>query len=165
MTFRQEHTVLERFEAKFIPEPNCGCWIWTASLHRDGYGQLMLTISPGRKQIVKANRLSWRLYRGEVPDALDVLHTCDQRWCVNPEHLYLGTHPENMADMVRRGRASRSGPGQGIGMALTWTRLTDEAVREIRADIRLHRVIAADYGVKREYVTMIKGGRKRRHVV
>lgn len=152
MTFRQEYTVRERFEQKFIPEPNSGCWFWTDSLDSYGYGRLVVTQSPRHKLFVQAHRLSWRLYNGVLPEDLDVLHTCDMRSCVNPEHLYIGTHQDNMDDMVQRGR-------------LPQTRLTDKDVIAIRADIRSHRVIAAFYGVTLSHVYKVKSGRARLHIV
>lgn len=86
---------IERFEKKFIPEPNSGCWIWTATVDEKGYGGFDWT---------KAHRISWKLYVGKIPKGAHVLHKCDIRPCVNPAHLYLGNHTQNMRDKVARGR-------------------------------------------------------------
>src|SRR5258705_1062843 len=100
---------LERFEEKFEPVPWSGCWIWTAS-STGGYGRFGIGGHFG--QLVPASRMAWRLYRGEIPEGLEVAHTCDVGFCVNPAHLWLATHAENMADMIAKGR---NRPGRVFG--------------------------------------------------
>lgn len=75
------------------------CWEWTASIGSHGYGQLTYL-----QQKYTAHRLSWELHRGPIPDGLFVLHKCDNRRCVKPDHLFLGTQRENLEDMTRKGR-------------------------------------------------------------
>lgn len=94
-----------RFEAKYIPEPNSGCWLWLGPVkigRRQGYGQFTL-----EGKTVGAHRAAWRLFRGTIPDGLFVCHKCDVRTCVNPDHLFLGTHVDNMVDMESKGRGKR----------------------------------------------------------
>lgn len=73
-------------------------------MHRKGYGRIQMN---GKKHF--AHRASWRAFHGEIPDGLFVLHKCDVRCCVNPEHLFLGTNSDNMLDAYAKGRIDRSG--------------------------------------------------------
>ena len=96
------------------------CWVWTAGT-RDGYGQIKCL---GRR--VNAHRLSWEINCGEIPDGFCVLHKCDNRLCVNPFHLFLGTNQDNVDDKMEKGRAPR---GEKNGLH----KLTEEEVLKIRA--------------------------------
>lgn len=80
--------------------PLTGCWEFTGSRFGSGYGQQKVG---GRNW--RAHRLVWEIFNGEVPGGLSVLHRCDVRHCINPKHLFLGTHDDNMADMVAKGRS------------------------------------------------------------
>jgi hypothetical protein len=79
-----------------------GCWLWTASVFENGYGLFHCD-----ERNVKAHRFAYELCVGPIPEGLEVRHRCDVPRCVNPDHLEVGTHAENMADMVRRGRVAR----------------------------------------------------------
>jgi hypothetical protein len=91
-------TDLERFERKFIPEPNSGCWIWTHALNGQGYGQVTF-----HKKHMDAHRLAWNLFKGIIPPGFFVCHKCNLKSCVNPFHLYLGTNSENILDAMKGG--------------------------------------------------------------
>lgn len=88
----------ERFESKVQVLDN-GCWKWMASCDRDGYG----TFKIKGKQF-RANRAAYEIYLGKIPDNILVLHSCDNPWCVSPEHLFLGDWQDNMDDKHRKGR-------------------------------------------------------------
>lgn len=89
----------EHLTENSIPVPFSGCWLWLLSLNRDGYGQCAI----GTKSI-NAHRLSWMAFRGPIPPRMMVLHSCDVRSCVNPDHLWLGTNADNMRDCFAKGR-------------------------------------------------------------
>lgn len=94
-----DKNVEERFWSK-VSKCECDkCWEWTASLNSKGYGRMNMQ---GRTGL--SHRLSWLIHFSEIPDGLDVLHHCDNPKCVNPNHLFLGTHSDNMRDMVKKGR-------------------------------------------------------------
>ncbi len=81
-----------------------GCWLWTGTLRPDGYGVLGLG---GRKDgLIRAHRLSWIIRGLDLPDNMIVCHKCDTPPCVNPEHLFIGTHLDNHTDMKLKGRSS-----------------------------------------------------------
>lgn len=102
-------TFTERFEQYVEPVPWSGCWIWTGaatSVHGHMHGIFNVeTNKKNRKaKVSTAYRVAWELYVGKVPDGMCVLHKCDNRLCVNPTHLWIGTKKENTHDMIRKGR-------------------------------------------------------------
>ncbi|KAA0117929.1 HNH endonuclease [Methylobacterium sp. P1-11] len=129
-----------------------GCWLWTGTLHHDGYGQIRIGGVTER-----AHRLSYRLHCGEIPDGLGVLHHCDTRCCVNPDHLYVGTAQQNNADIDRRDRRLK-------GAANAASKLSEKTVREIRASLEQHTVIARRYGVTRQAIAAVRSGKAWGHV-
>lgn len=84
-----------------MPEPNTGCWIWIGGSGHYGYGAFYFR--PPRKMEF-AHRVSYTLYRGEIPEGKHILHTCDNPFCVNPDHLFIGTPLDNMRDKMKKGR-------------------------------------------------------------
>jgi len=125
--FRLRKTLWDRFYEKFVPEPNSGCWLWTASVSEFGYGVIGL----GHRQegTDKAHKVSYRLHKGEIPAGLNVLHSCDVSACVNPNHLRLGTLSDNMQDCVKR---KRNFMPDNRGERASWSKLTLKDVEDIR---------------------------------
>lgn len=143
-------TLLARFEAKYLPEPNSGCWLWTGSITRHGYGNFNYPDG------TLAHRAAFSLLRGPIPPGMAVCHRCDMPACVNPEHLFIGTHAENMQDMFRKGR--RVGK-VGMPGARHWNaKLSAEDVAAIRASRAPQLETAARYGISRNYVSRLCQG-------
>lgn len=149
------HTLQERFSSKVRPEPN-GCWRWTASFLTTGYGQLNINGRP-----VAAHRVSYILCNGPIPKGMDVCHRCDNRWCVNPSHLWLGTRKENLQDMWAKGRGNTPGlQGEKHHQA----KLTEEIVHEIRCSPLKGVELAAKYGVTKTTISDIRNRRSWTHI-
>ena len=102
------------------------CWNWLGHFKTGGYGSICDDRARGNKTI-RAHRLSYRIHFGEIPDGLWVLHKCDNKKCVNPHHLFVGTRQDNVDDMCAKGRNYRVS-GEDSACA----KLTRESVREIR---------------------------------
>jgi hypothetical protein len=134
------------------PEPNSGCWLWTGAMNRDGYGHAR---RDSKTQL--AHRVSYQMHRGPIPEGMCVCHTCDEPSCVNPDHLWLGTHLDNVRDMNAKGR-HHDASGEANGRA----KLTIEKVREIRAKLangQARKNIVTEYGISRSSVSLIHLGK------
>lgn len=101
-----------------------------------------------------AHRVSWRAFVGPIPDGFDVLHHCDVRCCTNPEHLYVGTHQQNMDDKARRGRVKLV-----YGVDNPSHKLTDEQVEKVKevyaTGLYLQADVAALFGCSQQLVSRI----------
>lgn len=119
--------IAERFWSKV--DTTSDCWIWTgAKLKSGGYGAMS---SSRGGPTLRTHRVSWELHFGPIPAGIEVCHRCDNPPCVRPDHLFLGAHADNMADMVQKGRAhGGTPPGERHHRA----KLTDARVRAIRAE-------------------------------
>ena len=133
--------VITRFMDKVSPEPNSGCWLWTGLERGAGYGSFNYL---GRER--RAHRIAWALLRGPIPVGMSVLHRCDVRLCVNPAHLFLGTQQDNIRDSIAKGRFN-TGPCSSPGERNSKARLTEGAVRFIRASALSRAALARLFGV------------------
>ena len=145
---RLKQDVRERFESKV--DRSGDCHEWRGSVAKNGYGYFH---RDGKTHY--AHRVAYELENG--PTDLQVMHSCDNRKCVNPAHLRAGTRAENMADMTSKLR-------QAHGTKNGHAKLSEDAVRAIRIAAGTHAAIAKAYGVSQATVTMLKGGRTWRHV-
>lgn len=151
-------TMLDRFEEKYSRGGADECWEWSAGLCRYGYGRFRVD---GEK--VGAHRASYSLYVGPVPAGAMVLHSCDNRKCVNPAHLRIGTAKDNAMDAASRARTlkGRKVPESRrsyVGENGPRAKLTREQAQRILADPRTVREIAADYGITYGAVGHLKRG-------
>jgi hypothetical protein len=144
---------LERFHKRYSKGK---CWIWSGTKNSQGYG----SISIYDKKII-ASRISWFIHTGEdIPEGLIIRHKCDNRMCVRPDHLLLGTQADNMEDMKKRGRSHRWN-GRRMGEKNPFAKLSDADAKEIVSASGRHADIAARFGISRAYVSQIKSGRRR----
>ena len=150
-------TPVERFWAKV--DKSGECWLWTASIGGNGYGQFKVTpdASP-----IRAHRFSYELHFGEIPEGMLVCHRCDVKLCVQPKHLFLGTPADNMADMVSKGRANGGHGGWwSAGKRPNRCKLTDEQVAEIRRRYtnESSRALAREFGIDPSGIVRVANGR------
>lgn len=132
-----------------------GCWLWVGCHVSNGYGRMDFR---GRK--IGAHQASWIIHNGTIPVGLFVCHRCDVRDCVRPDHLFLGTQADNLADATRKGRNPR---GESHGRA----RLLLPQVHEIRSRLakgELQSVLCDEFGVTQATISRIKLGKSWRGV-
>jgi uncharacterized UBP type Zn finger protein len=144
----------ERIEAKVEKIPEAGCWIWTGTTTVRGYGQI---ISNNRKHY--AHRASYEAFVGPIPEGMNVCHACDNVYCVNPAHLFLGTQKQNLEDMARKKRST-------VGARNPMAKLSEEDVHDIKHLFTLGNSdseIAAEFGVCRQTINNIKNGKVWNH--
>ena len=131
----------ERF-LQFVKEVESGCHEWQSTIKKDGYGSFWL-----QGKNIQAHRAAYIIFKGNIPKGKLILHTCDNRCCVNMEHLYAGTHKDNAQDMVKRGRHFRH------------TKLKVDDVREIRRLSKTGKInqsaVAKYYGVQQAAIWKI----------
>lgn len=136
--------------SRAITMPWSGCWIWALSVSSNGYGN---AYDPETERVMTAHRLSYLASIGEVPDGMFVCHRCNTKLCVNPDHLYVGTHRENMDDVAR----GRYHPNR---------KLSDGVVRHIRDLIQIgvaRRQIARTLNLSPRTIALIRDGKTYRY--
>ena len=106
---RKMQPITDRFWQKVDKNTTSGCWEWRSSIRGNGYGAFFTHLQPEGRKCHGAHRYSWGLFNGCIPKGLWVLHKCDNRICVNPDHLFLGDRIENMKDCAAKGRVKTIG--------------------------------------------------------
>lgn len=143
-------TLHERFLEKTSPEPNSGCWIWTGSINASGYG----TMNANGKTVL-AHRYIFEKMEGGAAGKC-VCHKCDNRLCVNPDHLWLGSVGDNNRDRHAKGRSSG---GRNLGKNNPAAKIDWPAVHDIRSKQESRRIYAERYGITYFTVRDIEIGR------
>jgi hypothetical protein len=146
-----------RFNSKWIEDPETGCWNWTGATIGKGYGQVQIR-SLGKDKY--AHRWAWRFWKGALSDGDVVCHRCDNRMCVNPDHLFVGSRADNQTDMANKDRSL-------FGEKNSQTKLTERQVydmHELVASGAPRAEVAKRFGVRREGLDRIIRGERWRRV-
>ena len=130
-----------------IPEPNSGCWLWTGGISNAGYG----LCGSVEKRTVSAHRLAYAAFKCEIPPNRVIAHSCDNRLCVNPDHLWAATHKENSQDMVAKNRSAK-------GEQCARSKLTDEQVSFIRGSDLSNRALGRMLNVSHAAIGYVRRG-------
>lgn len=157
---------MKRFWSKAVTGSASECWPWIACRDKSGYGQICMILPSGSKETLRSHRVAFCICRGYPLDYLTtkclVRHTCDNPSCVNPSHLELGSHQDNMNDMVRRGRTRSIRGSKNYSAKLTEPEVL-QILRQLREG-RRQQLIARDFGVSGQTVWEINAGRSWSHV-
>ena len=167
---RPREMFVDRFWSKvnkngaIMPNMNTPCWVWTAGLCGTGYGRTTVNRTP-----LLAHRIAWILERDEIPKdssyhGVCILHRCDNRKCVNPNHLFSGSQADNIKDMTAKGRhVAAPQPGEMHPSV----KLTNAKVLEIRMWLDMGYVqdrIAKAYSVSQVQISRIKNRQRWQHI-
>ena len=146
---------IDRFWSLVAVAGDNECWIWKLAVGSRGYGKITMH---GKTR--NAHRIAYEIWHGGIDAKRFVLHTCDNRMCVNPNHLYQGSHEDNMRDRCERSRTAR---GASHGMS----KISDDDVRrifEMRVDMMSQPKIAVAIGISNQMVSRILAKRAWRHL-
>lgn len=147
-----------RFWAKVRRAGDVDCWLWTAGVFRNGYGQFRIQLpgAEGKQKTVLAHRVAFQLSHGSIPVGAHILHSCDNRRCVNPAHLFDGDHTANMRDAAAKGRlAVPHQNAQAVSDADVRTILSLVASGAKQCDV------AKRYGVTPSHISQLVNGKQR----
>lgn len=153
-----EKTPAERFRERYTVMPS-GCWHWDSIGDKGRAGKFSIN-----GEAIYASRASFILHKGD-PGKLHVCHTCDNGLCVNPDHLFLGTHLDNMRDMVQKGRKPKGRETNTfLGSSHPTTKLSESDVLEMRASSKSMKDLASQYGISYSAVYAIIQRRNWKHI-
>lgn len=147
----------DKFFSKIDHYSKKPCWIWTGHMMKHGYGKIQ---RDNKEHTV--HRYSWIVHCGDIPAGMSVLHKCDVRNCVNPEHLFLGTQQDNITDMIRKGRKNARKGSKVPGSVLKESDI--HIIRKEISDGKRMVEIAEKFDVDVSNIYRIKNNRIWRHV-
>lgn len=147
----EEGNAVERFHKKYEISES-GCWIWTAGTRPNGKGIPYPRHWTDSGKSIGAHRFSFEIVCGPIPKSMYVCHKCDMPLCVNPDHLFVGTHHDNMKDMVTKKRSFTGRGEDKKGRA----KLTNQQADQIRKMDVSHSKLAAMFGVSQTTISRIK---------
>jgi hypothetical protein len=152
-------TLVEKIHARTTVMPS-GCWNWNGSILKNGYGCLGVD---GKTQF--AHRASFLAFHGSIPEGKDICHSCDNRACVNPAHLFSGSRKDNMQDCAKKGRTNRFAKARGSRVATSI--LNESDVSEILVLLSENHTcaeIGRKFNVSRATISKIKNKKNWRHI-
>jgi hypothetical protein len=149
-----------RFNQKYIVDEETNCWNWIASLSKFGYGKFSLN----RSKWIFAHRFSYEYFNHNISDDLFVCHKCDNRKCVNPKHLFLGTAKDNMVDCKNKNRTYKP-----KGILMPGHKLTNDDVIQIKKELLNYSYgdcvkLSKKYNVDSRTISNIKTGINWNHI-
>ena len=158
-----------RFLAKIKKNENSGCWEWIGAKNDSGYGIISFGKRKNCKRIL-SHRLSYEMYRGNISENMCVCHSCDNRICVNPNHLWLGTKKQNSQDMIAKGRGKYPGPKNPTKGELSGkSKLTEKQVNEIRNKYKMGLSngvqLSKEYKVRHSTIYEILNNKRWKHLL
>lgn len=143
----------------FVRSGAYDCWLWTGYKNERGYG-VIYSGAPQRR-VLKAHRVVYELEKGKIPNGLILCHHCDTPACVNPNHMFVGTHRENVLDMLRKGRRKTE---YAVGERQGCAKLTSDSIPVILSDPRPASALAEQYGVNASTIRRVRQGIQWRHI-
>ena len=133
-------------DKNIFPEPMSGCWLWIGDRNEKGYGRIKVN---GKTQ--KVHRIIYQLKYGNISSAILVCHKCDNPSCVNPDHLFSGSHKDNSDDKIKKGRGSDQKRENNAN-----AKLSENDVYYIRNSADKDVVLANIYGVHKSHIQKIR---------
>jgi hypothetical protein len=154
MIIKNKSKIIERIKNNININNKTGCWEWKLRRDKDGYASINLG---GNRE--RCSRISYQIYKGQIPNKMLVCHTCDNPPCVNPDHLFIGTHKDNMDDMVSKGK-NKKGTNNGRH------KLNNNMIKEIKKlyPIKSMPTLAKMYNVSVVNISSIIRGKIWKHV-
>jgi hypothetical protein len=138
-------TLRERFEEYYKESSKDECWEWLSNLDKNGYGEIRVN-----NKTKKAHRISYELYKGEIPINMFICHKCDNPSCVNPNHLFLGTHQDNVNDKVNKKRQH--------------SKLNENDIMSILNSNEKSIILSKIYDVSQKHINRIKRREQWKHI-